>query len=51
MKTEKYIKAISDHQCLKYYTYPTMMKLGRGISYLMKIQKIYKPRDTPLEFY
>ena len=31
-------------------TYPTMMKLGTLIPYLEKIQKIYKSRDTPLEF-
>ena len=31
-------------------TYPIMMKLGTVIFYLKKIQKIYKPRDTPLEF-
>ena len=31
-------------------TYPTMMKLGTVISYLMKIQKIYKSRDTSIEF-
>ena len=32
------------------HTYPTMMKLGTVITYLKKIQKIYKSRDTPLEF-
>ena len=31
-------------------TYPTMMKLGKVISYLRKIQKMYKSRDTSLEF-
>ena len=30
--------------------HPAMMKLGPLISYLKKIQKIYKSRDTPLEF-
>ena len=34
------------------HTYPTMMKLRTGISYLKKIQKkkTYKSRDTTLEF-
>ena len=32
------------------HTYPTMMKLGTAIPYLMKIQKMYKSRDTSLEF-
>ena len=32
------------------HTYPTMMKLGTVIPYLRKIQKIYKSRDTSLEF-
>ena len=32
------------------HTYPTMMKLGTVIPYPKKIQKIYKSRDTPLEF-
>ena len=32
------------------HTYLTMMKLGTVIPYLKKIQKIYKSRDTPLEF-
>ena len=32
------------------HTYPTMTKLGTVISYLRKIQKIYKSRDTYLEF-
>ena len=34
-----------------YHTYPTMMKLGTLIPYLKKIQKIYKSRDTALEFW
>ena len=32
------------------HTYPTMMKLGTVTPYLKKIQKIYEPRDTFLEF-
>ena len=32
------------------HIYPTMMKLGTLIPYLKKIQKIYKSRDTSLEF-
>ena len=32
------------------HTYPTMMTLGKVIPYLRKIQKIYKSRDTSLEF-
>ena len=32
------------------HTYPTMMKIGTLIPYLKKIQKIYKVRDTLLEF-
>ena len=32
------------------HTYPTMMKLGTAIPYVRKIQKIYKSRDTFLEF-
>ena len=32
------------------HTDPTMMKLGTVISYLKKIQEIYKSRDTSLEF-
>ena len=32
------------------HIYPTMMKLGTVISYLRKIQKIYKSRDISLEF-
>ena len=31
-------------------TYPTMMTLSTAIPYPKKIQKIYKSRDTPLEF-
>ena len=31
-------------------TYPTVMKLGKFIPYLKKIQKIYELRDTHLEF-
>ena len=30
------------------HTYPKMTKLDTVILYLKKIQKIYKPRDTPL---
>ena len=30
------------------HIYPTMMKLGAVIPYLMKIQNIYESRDTPL---
>ena len=33
------------------FTYRTMMTLGTVIPYPKKIQKIYKSRDTPLEFY
>ena len=33
------------------HTYPTIMKLGTVIPYLRKIQKLYKSRDTSLEFY
>ena len=33
------------------HTYPTMMKLGTVISYLEEIQKVYKTRDTSLEFH
>ena len=29
-------------------TYPAMMKPGRAIRYLKKVQKIYETRDTPL---
>ena len=36
---------------LKSVTYPAMMKLGTVIAYLKNIQKLYKSRDTPLEFY
>ena len=32
------------------HTYPTMMKLGTVVPYLRKIQKMYKSRDTFLEF-
>ena len=32
------------------HTYPTMIKLGTVVPYLKKIQKIYKSRDTSLEF-
>ena len=32
------------------HTYPTIMKLGTVIPYLRKIQKMYKSRDTSLEF-
>ena len=32
------------------HTYPTVMKLGTVIPYLRKIQKMYKSRDTFLEF-
>ena len=32
------------------HIYPTMMKLGTVIPYLRKIQKMYKSRDTFLEF-
>ena len=32
------------------HTYPTMIKLDKFIPYLKKIQKIYKSRETPLEF-
>ena len=32
------------------HTYPAMMKLGTVIPYLRKIQKMYKSRDTFLEF-
>ena len=32
------------------HTYPTIMKLGTVIPYLMKIQKIYESRDAPVEF-
>ena len=33
------------------HTYPTMIKLGTVIRYTKKIQNIYEPRDTSLEFY
>ena len=32
------------------HTYPTMMKLGTVIPYLRKTQKMYKSRDTSLDF-
>ena len=32
------------------HTYPAMMKLCTVMTYLKKIQKIYKSRQTPLEF-
>ena len=32
------------------HTYPTIMKLGTVIPYLRKTQKIYKSRDTSLDF-
>ena len=32
------------------HTYLTMMKFGTVIPYLKKNQKIYKLRDTPLQF-
>ena len=32
------------------HTYPTMKKIGTVIPHINKIQKIYKSRDTPLEF-
>ena len=32
------------------HTYPSMIKLGAVIPYLTKIQKMYKSRDTSLEF-
>ena len=32
------------------HTYPTMIKLGTVIPYLRKTEKIYKSRDTSLEF-
>ena len=33
-----------------FHTYPAVIKLGTVIPYLKKVQKIYKLRDTPLEF-
>lgn len=30
------------------HTYPTLMKIGAVVTYLQKIQKIQKSRDTPL---
>ena len=35
---------------LKSVTYPAVMKLSKVIPYLKEIQKIFKPRETPLEF-
>ena len=32
------------------HTYPTMMKFGKVIPYLEKIQKLFKSRDAPLVF-
>ena len=32
------------------YTYPTLMKLGTFLPYLKKMQKVYKSRDTDLDF-
>ena len=32
------------------HTYPAVMKLGKVIRYLRKIQKMYKSSDTFLEF-
>ena len=32
------------------HTHPTMMKLGTVIPYLRKTQKMYKSRDTSLDF-
>ena len=33
------------------HAYPAIMKLGTVIPYLKKIQKLYKSRDTSLEFF
>ena len=33
------------------HTHPTMMKIGKFITYLKKIQKLYESSDTPPEFY
>ena len=33
------------------HTCPAMMKLGTIMLYIERIQKLYEPRDTPLEFY
>ena len=33
------------------HTYPTMIKLGTVMPYLKKIQKTYKSRDKPLDFF
>ena len=35
---------------LKSATYNTIKKLGKVISYLNDIRKLYKSRDTPVEF-
>ena len=44
-------RLLTDGRVLKIcLTYPTIMKLGTVVPYLKKIQKIYKSRDTPLEF-
>ena len=32
------------------HTYPTVMKLGTVITYLRNIQKMYKSRDTFIDF-
>ena len=32
------------------HAYPTTIKLGTDMPYLKKIQKMYKSRDTPLQF-
>ena len=38
-------------KCVKIcHTYALIMKLGRIIPYLKKIQKKYKSRDTPINF-
>ena len=33
-----------------HHTFITIMKLGKVIPYLNKIQKVYESRNTPLEF-
>ena len=33
-----------------YHTYSTMMKLSTVIPCLKKIRKLYKSRDTPIQF-
>ena len=35
---------------LNCYIYPTIMNLGTVVPHLKKIQKVYKSRDTTLEF-